>query len=154
LLRPGGAGGPRRKHRPGQAETHTGSFASAERGGRPWPPPLPRRNHRLGSERTARTPGPGHLFDDPRPVFQSSPPPVTEELPFRLFFLLILPFSRFILFPLRTNIKQGFQKGFPCNHSWSIGLPVSMDFPGNSGDRSDLGNFWGNLVGRTEVRII
>jgi hypothetical protein len=78
LLGPGGSGGTRRKHRPGQAGNQAPNSVSAKGGGRPWPPP--RRNQRLGPKRAVRAPGPGHLSAECPSAIHNDRPPVTEGL--------------------------------------------------------------------------
>jgi len=82
LLWPGGSGGTRRKHRPGGPEIRRKHRFSEMGGGRPWPPPSPRRSQRLMIPRgPAGPPGQGTSWPLRRSSIHGDWPPVPEWLP-------------------------------------------------------------------------
>ena len=81
LLGPGVSGGTRRKHRPGGSETRRKHRFSEMGGGRPWPPPSPRRSQRLMiTSGPAGPPGQGASCPLRRSSTHSDWSPVTEGL--------------------------------------------------------------------------
>ena len=82
MLGPGGSGGTRRKHRPGCSEIRRKHRFSEMGGGRPWPPPSPRRSQRLMIPRgPAGPPGQGTSWPLRRSSIHGDWPPVPEWLP-------------------------------------------------------------------------
>jgi hypothetical protein len=135
LLWPGGPGGTRRKHRPGWAETQRKHRISAEGCGRPWPPPPPRRNHRLMvPSGPTGPPGRGISWPLRRTFIRCRWPHVTEGLRKNSLFFLT-PRVHFCIFTppednfaaascddlVKSHPKDGFVKSSRCKARKSDG---------------------------------